>query len=243
MKFLIVLLCLILTGCRIDYNLKITDKNKFVEKTDIMAYFPNGNSISNEPGEEGYDIAEVLRSDAREYLNTLSYSGYNLINIESTNYKGVRVSRTFDGAVSYNYNMLVKNLYDEFSVDLSDDIVTISAKGLNREKVESRYEMMGMVLDNSSINIELPYKVLENNADEVDKNKNIYTWNIDKNTTEKDILLKYDSSNVYALNMKTIGTKVNMTIVYVILVFLIIIIVGYFVYSYIKRIYENRNKF
>ena len=157
MKFLIVLLCLILTGCRIDYNLKITDKNKFVEKTDIMAYFPNGNSISNEPGEEGYDIAEVLRSDAREYLNTLSYSGYNLINIESTNYKGVRVSRTFDGAVSYNYNMLVKNLYDEFSVDLSDDIVTISAKGLNREKVESRYEMMGMVLDNSSINIELPY--------------------------------------------------------------------------------------
>lgn len=243
MKFLIILLCLILTGCRIDYNLKITDKNKFVEKTDIMAYFPNGNSISNEPGEEGYDIAEVLRSDAREYLNTLSYSGYNLINIESTNYKGVRVSRTFDGAVSYNYNMLVKNLYDEFSVDLSDDIVTISAKGLNREKVESRYEMMGMVLDNSSINIELPYKVLENNADEVDKNKNIYTWNIDKNTTEKDILLKYDSSNVYALNMKTIGTKVNMTVVYVILVFLIIIIVGYFVYSYIKKIYENRNKF
>ncbi len=243
MKFLIILLCLMLTGCRIDYNLKITDKNKFVEKTDIMAYFPNGNSISNEPGEEGYDIAEVLRSDAREYLNTLSFSGYNLINIESTNYKGVRVSRTFDGAVSYNYNMLVKNLYDEFSVDLSDDIVTISAKGLNREKVESRYEMMGMVLDNSSINIELPYKVLENNADEVDKNKNIYTWNIDKNTTEKDILLKYDSSNVYALNMKTIGTKVNMTVVYVILVFLIIIIVGYFVYSYIKRIYENRNKF
>lgn len=243
MKFLIILLCLMLTGCRIDYNLKITDKNKFVEKTDIMAYFPNGNSISNEPGEEGYDIAEVLRSDAREYLNTLSYSGYNLINIESTNYKGVRVSRTFDGAVSYNYNMLVKNLYDEFSVDLSDDIVTISAKGLNREKVESRYEMMGMVLDNSSINIELHYKVLENNADEVDKNKNIYTWNIDKNTTEKDILLKYDSSNVYALNMKTIGTKVNMTVVYVILVFLIIIIVGYFVYSYIKRIYENRNKF
>lgn len=243
MKFLIILLCLMLTGCRIDYNLKITDKNKFVEKTDIMAYFPNGNSISNEPGEEGYDIAEVLRSDAREYLNTLSYSGYNLINIESTNYKGVRVSRMFDGAVSYNYNMLVKNLYDEFSVDLSDDIVTISAKGLNREKVESRYEMMGMVLDNSSINIELPYKVLENNADEVDKNKNIYTWNIDKNTTEKDILLKYDSSNVYALNMKTIGTKVNMTVVYVILVFLIIIIVGYFVYSYIKRIYENRNKF
>lgn len=243
MKFLIILLCLMLTGCRIDYNLKITDKNKFVEKTDIMAYFPNGNSISNEPGEEGYDIAAVLRSDAREYLNTLSYSGYNLINIESTNYKGVRVSRTFDGAVSYNYNMLVKNLYDEFSVDLSDDIVTISAKGLNREKVESRYEMMGMVLDNSSINIELPYKVLENNADEVDKNKNIYTWNIDKNTTEKDILLKYDSSNVYALNMKTIGTKVNMTVVYVILVFLIIIIVGYFVYSYIKRIYENRNKF
>lgn len=243
MKFLIILLCLMLTGCRIDYNLKITDKNKFVEKTDIMAYFPNGNSISNEPGEEGYDIAEVLRSDAREYLNTLSYSGYNLINIESTNYKGVRVSRTFDGAVSYNYNMLVKNLYDEFSVDLSDDIVTISAKGLNREKVESRYEMMGMVLDNSSINIELPYKVLENNADEVDKNKNIYTWNIDKNTTEKDILLKYDSSNVYALNMKTIGTKVNMTVVYVILVFLIIIIVGYFVYSYIKRIYENKNKF
>ena len=43
--------------------------------------------------------------------------------------------------------------------------------------------------------------------------------------------------------MKTIGTKVNMTVVYIVFIVLVLVILGYFVYLYIRKVYENRNKF
>ena len=43
--------------------------------------------------------------------------------------------------------------------------------------------------------------------------------------------------------MKTIGTKVNMTIVYIVLAFLVLTVLGYFIYVYVKKVYEMRNKF
>lgn len=244
MKIIIIILCLLLSGCKIDYNLKITNDNKYVEKCDLLKYFPGGNSVEYIEGtSETRDIAELLRSDAREKLNTMAYLKYKLIDVESANYKGVRATRTFDGAVAYNYNLLIKELYDDFSVNLDKNIVTLSAKGFNREKVEYSNEEAGFVIDNSTITIDLPYKVIENNADEVDESKNIYTWYINKDTKEKDILLKYDVDSLYALNMKTIGTKVNMTVVYIVFIVLVLVILGYFVYLYIKKVYENRNKF
>lgn len=244
MKIIIIILCLLLSGCKIDYNLKITNDNKYVEKCDLLKYFPGGNSVEYIEGtSETRDIAEVLRAQARQKLSTMAYLKYKLIDVESANYKGVRATRTFDGAVAYNYNLLIKELYDDFSVNLDKNIVTLSAKGFNREKVEDSNEEAGFVIDNSTITIDLPYKVIENNADEVDESKNIYTWYINKDTKEKDILLKYDVDSLYALNMKTIGTKVNMTVVYIVFIVLVLVILGYFVYLYIKKVYENRNKF
>ena len=242
MKIIIVILCFLLTGCKIDYSLKITNDNKFVESADLAEYLPSG-TVKDELGETTYDFGEYLRADAYSYLNKLGYSNYNMSDIISKNYEGVRVTRNYDGPTSYNYNLLIKYIYDDFSVDVSDDIVTISAKGLNRSKVEEKYEMLEMVIENSTINVELPYKVIENNADSVDENNNIYTWYIDKDTEEKEILLKYNSNDVYALNMKTIGTKVNMTVVYLVIIFLVLVAFGYFMYVYVKRVYENRNKF
>ncbi len=244
MKILIVILCLLLSGCKIDYSLKITNKNEFVEKVDLSKYFPDGDPTSkDELGENNFNFIDMLRNDAYGYLSKIGYSNYKMTNIESNKYQGIRVNRTYPSPTSYNYNLLIKNLYDEFSVVDNDGIITINAKGLNRAKVEERYEMLSMNIDNSSIVIELPYKVLENNADIVDKSQNIYTWYIDKDTEEKEILLKYDVNDVYALNMKTVGTKINMTIVYIVLAFLVLIVLGYLIYAYVKRVYENRNKF
>lgn len=244
MKIIIIILCLLLSGCRIDYSLKITNDNKYVEKCDLLKYLPNGDSTYNsEDGGESFDIVESLRNQARGKLNTMAYSSYKITDIQSANYKGIRVARIFDGVASYNSNLLIKELYNNFSINLDKNIVTLSAKGLNKDSIEYKYDSIGMQVDNSTITIELPYKVLDNNADNIDKNKNIYTWYINKDTTEKDILLQYDVDSLYALNINTIGTKINMTVVYIILVILILVIVGYFVYKYIKKVYENKNKF
>lgn len=245
MKKIIIIVCiLLLSGCRIDYTLKITNDNKFVEKCDLLKYFPDGNTkyILEDDGGE-FDIITELRKQANDKLSTLSFSRYNLSNIDSTKYKGIRLTRNYEGAAAFNYSLLIKELYDDFSVELDKNIVTISAKKLNRDNIDLSYEAIGMTLDNSTITLELPYKVIENNADEINKEKNIYKWYINKDTKQKDILLKYDVDSLYSLNIKTIGVKVNMTIVYIILAILILIIIGYLIYNYIKKIYENRNKF
>lgn len=242
MKIILIVLCFLLTGCKIDYNLKITNDNKFVENADLSKYFPDGSSFIDETGTYTYNFADELKNDAYGYLNELGYSRYSISDITSKNYEGVRVTRTYDTFNSYNYNLLVKNLYDDFSVSSDNSIITISAKGFNRENIESKYEMIGMEIGNSSINVELPYKVLENNADSVDENHNIYTWYIDKDTVSKDLLLKYDTNDIYALNMNTIGVKVNINIIYLVLALIIIIVISYFGYIYIKKVYENRNK-
>lgn len=243
MKIVIVIICLLLTGCKIDYSLKITNDNQFVENAELNKYFPNGSSSLDELGSYTYNFANELRSDAYGYLNKIGYSNYSVTDISSKNYEGIRVERIYKGPNSYNYNLLIKNLYDDFSVNTDDDIVTISAKGFNREKVESRYEMLGMTISNSSINVELPYKVIENNADSVDKSNNVYTWYINDDTVNKDILLKYDLNNIYAVNIKTLDSFIDMTVVYVILSFIIFVIVSYMIYIYVKRVYENKNKF
>lgn len=242
MKIILIVLCLLLTGCKIDYNLKITNDNRFVETVDLSKHFPGGYEFKDELGEYTYNFADELRADAYGYLNRLGYTNYSISDITSKNYEGVRAKRTYDNPETYNYNLLIKKLYDDFSVDYTDGIVTINAKEFNRDNIESKYEMLDMTIGNSTITVELPYMVLENNADVVDKNNNIYTWYINDDTESKDLLLKYDVNNVYSLNMKTIGVKVNMTVVTLVLIFIVLVIVSYLVYLYIKKVYENRNK-
>lgn len=243
MKILLIILCLLLSGCKIDYNLKITNDNKFIETADLSEYFPNGFVFKDELGLYTYDFAKELRNDAYGYLNRLGFSNYSISDITSKNYEGVRVKRTYDSPTSYNYNLLIKNLYDDFNVDVDNNIVTIDAKGFNRDNIEDRYEMLGMVIENSSINVVLPYKVIESNADSVDASNNIYTWYIDEETVSKDLFLRYDLNNVYTLNLNTIGSKVNMPIVFLAIIFISLFIIGYCVYLYIKKIYESKNKF
>lgn len=243
MKLVIIIICLLLTGCKIDYSLKITNDNQFIENAELNKYFPNGSTSLDELGSYSYNFANELRSDAYSYLNKIGYSNYSITDISSNNYEGIRVKRTYKGPNSYNYNLLITNLYDDFSVNMEDDIVTINAKGFNREKVESKYEMLGMTIDNSSINVELPYKVIENNADSVDESNNVYTWYINDDTVNKDILLKYDLNNIYAINIKTLDNFIDMTVVFIILAFIIFVIVCYIIYIYVKKVYENKNKF
>ena len=34
-----------------------------------------------------------------------------------------------------------------------------------------------------------------------------------------------------------------MTVVYLVIIFLVLVVIGYFMYVYVKKVYENRNKF
>lgn len=244
MKVLLLLLCLFLTGCKIEYKLEINNDNSYSERIDLLKYFKD-NDYTDEYyyGGPELDIAAMLREDAREYLGKLGFTSYSIGNISAKDYEGVRVTRNYEEHNVFGYNMAIRKLYEELIVTEEKGIITLEAKGYNPEPIERKYEDIGMEIHDTVFTIELPFKVIENNADEVNTDDNIYRWYIDEETVTKDILLKYDVNDIYELNMKTIGTKVNMNIIYIILGILIIGFITGSLYLYIKKIYENRNKF
>lgn len=243
-KIVLLLLCLLFTGCKIEYNLKINNDNSYTERIDLLKYFENNDYVEEYyPGGPELNIASILREDAREYLGKLGFNNYSLEDISAPDYEGVRVKRNYEDHNVFGYNMAIKKLYEELSVTEENGIITLEAKGYNPKPIERKYEEIGMEIHNTVFTIELPFKVIENNADDVDSADNIYKWYVDENTTTKDILLKYDVNDIYELNLKTIGTKINMNIIYIVLGILILGFIGWLGYLYIKKIYENRNKF
>lgn len=243
-KMILLLLCLFLVGCKIEYKLVINNDNSYTETINMLKFFKNNDyTDSYYPGAPEINIAAMLREDARDHLGKLGFTSYKVEDISAPDYEGVRVKRNYQDHDVFVHNMAIRKLYEELNVSENKGIITLEAKGYKPEEIERKYEDIGMEIHDTVFTIELPFKVIENNADVVNTDENIYRWYVDENTTTKDILLKYDVNDIYELNMKTIGTKVNMNIIYIILVVLILIVIGYFGYLYIKKIYENRNKF
>jgi len=244
LKLIIILLCLLLSGCKIEYKLEIENDNSYTENIDMLKYFKDNNYKEvDELGLVTYDLAKMLRNDAYAYLGRLGFTDYSIKDISANNYEGVRVNRSYDSHISFGYNLAIKQVYSDFSVTDDNGIITLEAKGYNPSEIESKYEMVGMDVHDTVFVVELPFKVIETNADVIDEDNNIYRWYIDKETTTKDLLLKYDVNDIYELNIKTIGTKINMTFVYIVLGILVLLFIGGCFYLYFKRLYENRNKF
>jgi len=243
-KVILLLLCLFLTGCRIEYNLEINNDNSYTETINLLKYFENNDYIDEYyPGGPELNIAAMLREDAREHLGKLGFTSYSVEDVSAPDYEGVRVKRNYENHDVFGHNMAIRKLYEELTVTEENGIITLEAKGYNPRSIEQKYEDIGMDIHDTVFTIELPFKVIENNADVVNTDENIYIWYVDENTITKDILLKYDVNDIYELNMKTIGTKINMNIIYIILGILIIGFIGGILYLHIKKIYENRNKF
>lgn len=179
-RILLLLLCFLLTGCSVKYDLEVTENN-IIENIDLQV---DSSKLNTQMYDElTSDKNSVYLGEKKYYTVTKESLGTNL-------------------NLHYNYEHQIENFekskvinwcYHDKNIKKTEDKIIISTKGsfdcANKES-KSRVE-------NAQINITTKLKVLENNADKV--NGNTYTWNInDDNYTNKPIYMEISISNQFS---------------------------------------------
>ncbi len=221
-----------LTGCAdVTYNIDINKDLKVSEEVFITGtedYF--NNFYKNLPitiVKEFYDDSEQIKP-----LKNANYT-YELKSVD-VKYPGVFAKKSYSSIDDYVNNTIFKGQsFSNIKSDIKDNLVNINVSGFIPYDEDVTY---GYPVSRLIIKIKLPFVVTENNADSVDKKDNIYTWNIDSTTTDKEIKLTFDKNKIYVYNV-----IMYISILILIIICIIIGIVSYKIYRKNKlnnRIYE-----
>lgn len=164
---LLIIPCFLLTGCTINYNLKIED-NKFTETL-------KGNVLNSEIkiNEDDTDVNIIYELNSKDQ--------HALIKDNNSIYQKTisKNNDSFDYIYRYTYNKetinnsrILNECFEKFSFEEKDNIYYLMTEGMfycdYAEKI--------------NINITTDYKINYHNATET--NKNTYSWTIDNNNKE-----------------------------------------------------------
>lgn len=231
LKMLIIgIICLlVLTGCNGKYYATI-DKNIVTEK--VALYASNTNEYYNAKNWGGFPISKYID----EYLNP-DETGNNYYDIKSNDSNRTLTTTNTFSLSNYNRSTVVRLFFEYFNIIKKGDITIFStSKGLK----EASYIM--------DITINTPYKVVTNNAHNVNKNTNTYTWHINhKNSSSQSIYFEIDFSKKFnETNSSTKEeqsspeTKNELKPGIYILIFIVIALITGVVYLVIKKKENDR---
>ena len=175
-NIILIILLLLLTGCKITYNLDISPKG-FKENFNIMSNIDNKTEKYEIPAFIGTIDYEDIDINFLEKYEDIEY--YNKKVKENNKHQIINYNYIFDDKNIQKSNAI--NLaFERFSITRYDHdengkkdymIISTSDKSNLFEKFSD--------IEKITINITCHYEVISSNADEI--NKNIYTWYLDKN--------------------------------------------------------------
>lgn len=181
-KVLLLIGVLFLSGCSVKYNLKIN--NDLTINESVIAK-ENKNELKTRTGlDENESINRLYSLFKRDGLNTKISSKIDNDDVTST----IRGSHNSIEEYAKNFT---SDLYKEVNVERDGDIVTLT---INQTTPLVSTGRQILVYDEVDINIEVPFKVIEHNADSV--KKNVYTWNLVRDKETKNIMIKYEENTV-----------------------------------------------
>ena len=183
--FIVILFCM--SGCSAVVNINI-DKDSVSEE-----YLISGNSSDYKTIKENVSYSLPLSYDAEVENpfsgNTTKEAGidYYDITTDDTNKKAtIRGNFTLNNHTKSN---VIRNCFKYYNIlggENSDEMVFSTSNGLTCE------------FNNFTLNIKTPYKVVASNANKVDEQNNIYTWQSNnKNSKEFGVNLTIDFSQKY----------------------------------------------
>ena len=185
-KFLLILLIVFSCfGCTAKYQLKINE-DLSVEETitgleDDDFYNKYYNSTKSR-------VINFVMATQQDYLDS---EGFNETSDESK--YGATVSKKYQTLDEYlNSSKAYMQYYNLFTINNNDGIVDIS---LSDKLGKNPQDPKRYVIDDGIIEIILPFKVLEHNADNYDSTTNKYTWLINS-ASDKNIHISFDSHKV-----------------------------------------------
>lgn len=178
-KVLILFLGIILlTGCSGTYNLKINEDLTVEENIDFTISSNN----------DAYNKTLKLFED-----NNISKDKYDVVASD----KNVKITynETYDSIEDYIINSnLYKNLFDTINYENNGKKINISTSSVFKlDDSDSEFITEENNISLLQINVETPYKVVESNAENI--SDNIYSWTLNKDTTNKDIDFKINIRN------------------------------------------------
>ncbi len=226
-KIIVLILTLFfITGCDVISNVTITKDLEVQEEvlmTGTSTFFAR--FYKNVPLTI---VKNQLEIGNREAL--LKNNGYQYQIVEDSKpYPLVKAVKNYSSLEEFTEKTIFKGQYfNNFEVTTNNNLITIKANefvGLYDEEPE-RYDIAKFAL-----NIKVPYVVTENNADSYNAKTNTYTWNIDRETLEKEINLTFDKNLPYVYNV-VMYISIGVLILLVIIIIVIVI-------HYIKKSKRN----
>lgn len=173
--FVLIIIVIILTGCSGNYNLKINADLSINESLKL--------NIDN----NGDTYSKTIKIFEDNNINKDKYN----VNI-SSNKVVIKYNDDYNSIEDYLLNSkLYHQLFNEIKYNKTNNYIELFAN--DKIKIKNKYNIDKGTnltdLDVIQINIENPFVVISSNEDIA--TDNIYTWTINKNTTNKTIKMKF----------------------------------------------------
>ena len=192
---IILFLILIVSGCRVNYDVKINKDLSVNERV-----------IASEKTDRLKSRTNLDINQSVSYL----YKIYKTKNMGEDEYSITSADNTTSVVVNNSYNS-IEEYSDNFKTDIFEEsniyednnhiIIDINQNALINSKASNRY-----VYDEIEVTFELPFEVINNNADKVNNNK--YTWYIKADSDEyKRILLEFNGEKIKNTALFNFGDK------------------------------------
>lgn len=210
-KLLLIIPLLFLTGCSVQYNLRIDSNLNFKEETTLL---------------EKNQILEIYNKNLKlipkqkfsQYKSVDGFKPYKLSKeIFSNEETGGIIKSSFNGIENFKNSILLTTLFSDLNVTEYGNIVSIQTTGYDSSIFVAETDP-NFFLEDIIVNIRFHNKVVENNASKYDEKTNTYTWilntnqesgnisfSIDKNQKRYDIIFKdFINDNIVAISISSI---------------------------------------
>ena len=216
---LLILVMLLFSGCTVNYNLYINDDLTVNEKITAV--------------EDSSELKTLTGQDPKVAANSI----YDYYKIDGVKYNTSTISDDFQttSTVSTSFNSL-EDYEDYFTSDIVKE-VNITKKGslitleYKQDTPLSSYSSQSLLYDNVQVSIEVPFKVTEHNADEI--NGNTYIWIIKKDDELKNIKITFNkdetetSKRINVLGFFEINVKYSILFIlgFIVIILAIVLVV------------------
>lgn len=196
---LAVLLLFVLTGCDVKYDLVITNDEQIRENITVSIdnQIINNNSMS---------IDEYLDYYSNLYMENPGYSGIKIDTKKGKNVSYFIAKNEYASLDDYIASYTFKNMFNTATIERVGNYISFTTSentylaNIENDQLISEQSKY----DSFKINIKFYNKLANHNADEVDEKNNIYSWNIDENSTKNFIYFKISPDIRYDVMIKDI---------------------------------------
>lgn len=221
---LLMLVTFLLCGCSVKYDLYINEDLTVNEKVTASEISNSLKIRTNEdPKLAANSLYKLYKIDGVKYsFSTVDKNG------TTTSY----ATTSFDSIEDYE-DKFTSDIIKNVNITKKDGYITLKYK---QDIPLTDYSSKSLIYDDITVNINVPFKVTETNADDV--NGNVYTWNIKRDGKLKNIEITFNTKETIDSKKFDFGffeINVNYSILLAVGIVLIVIIIVLVVYMNNKK--------